>query len=155
VSDNWIRLIPTDPNWQPEPTAVEDAIAFVRGLFSTANASADEVSWTLHERIAFIDSGVNTASVKCSLCGAVTDVEWVFEVVSERADDLGNLDTAMPCCGARANLNELRYDWPMGFARFEIEVMNGTRAQYELDAVELEQLGALLGHPVRQVLQHI
>lgn len=44
--------------------------------------------------------------------------------------------------------------WPVGFARFEIAALNGTRAEYELNADELMRVGALLGHPVRQILAH-
>ncbi|WP_404352368.1 hypothetical protein LG324_05455 [Phycicoccus jejuensis] len=60
----------------------------------------------------------------------------------------------LPCCGAHASLNDLDYDWPMGFARFEIGVLNARRARYELDESELHEVGRLMGHPVRQVLAH-
>jgi hypothetical protein len=52
------------------------------------------------------------------------------------------------------SLDTLRYDWPVGFARFEVSAMNPTRAKYELDAEELANVAALLGHPVAQVLAH-
>lgn len=48
----------------------------------------------------------------------------------------------------------LRYDWPVGFARFEVCAMNPRRARYELDAGELDELAALLGHPITQILAH-
>jgi hypothetical protein len=79
---------------------------------------------------------------------------WVFEVIDERHQDLNRLDVLLPNCGETSSLNDLEYDWPMGFASFEICVLNGTRAQYELQRDELEQVGSLLGHPVRQVLAH-
>ena len=50
-------------------------------------------------------------------------------------------------------LNTLHYDWPMGFARFDVSAMNATPARYELDD-ELVEAGAHLGHPVTQVLAH-
>ncbi|MER7555651.1 hypothetical protein ABTZ46_01840 [Nocardioides sp. NPDC126508] len=81
-------------------------------------------------------------------------MSWVFEVVDERSRDLIDLDVVLPCCGATSSLNELAYGWAMGFARFEIGVLNGTRARYELDESELRQVGELLGHPIRQILAH-
>ncbi|WP_028655699.1 hypothetical protein [Nocardioides sp. J54] len=155
MSDNWIRIIPTTPTWAPQIPNAETATAYVRSLFTGPTASADDVTHSIHAGVAFIDSGVNTSSVTCSACGKVTDVAWVFDIIDERAEDLSQLDAAMPCCGASANLNDLNYDWPMAFARFEIEVMNGTRDGYELDVTELDHVGSLLGHSVRQVLQHI
>lgn len=78
----------------------------------------------------------------------------MFEVIELRTDDLSQLDVVLPCCGETSSLNDLGYDWPMGFASFEICVLNGTRDQYELQRDELERLSSLLGHPVRQVLAH-
>ena len=152
MSDNWIRLIPTSATWEPEAAAAEAATAYVASLFAAPGDSADEVVHEFYGQVAFIDSGVNTASSTCRACGRVTGVDWILEVIDARSNDLRDLKVTLPCCGVAANLNELDYDWPMGFALFEIGVLNGTRGRYELDATELEQTGAILGHPVRQVL---
>lgn len=154
VSDDWIRLIPTDALWEPERSSVDRALAYVVGLFSGPGDSADEVTVGFHKDVALVDSGVNTSSFTCSVCSSVTDVTWAFDVVSERSSDLTDLDVVLPCCGAASNLNDLAYDWPMGFARFEIGVLNGTRERYELDGSELRQVAQLLGHPLRQILAH-
>lgn len=154
MSDNWIRLIPTDASWEPERSSVDRTVAYVVGLYSGPGDSADEVTAELYDDVALIDSGVNTSSFTCRACSSVTDVTWAFEVVNERSSDLTDLDVVLPCCGAASNLNDLAYDWPLGFARFEIGILNGTRARYELDGSELRQVGQLLGHPVRQVLAH-
>ena len=154
MSDNWIRLIPTDALWEPKRSSVDRAVAYVVGLYAGPGDSADEVTAEFYDGVALIDSGVNTSSFTCRVCSSVTDVTWAFEVVNERSSDLTDLDVVLPCCGAASNLNDLAYDWPLGFARFEIGVLNGTRARYELDGSELRQVGQLLGHPVRQVLAH-
>ncbi|GIE78814.1 hypothetical protein Aph02nite_47640 [Actinoplanes philippinensis] len=65
-----------------------------------------------------------------------------------------SLDRQVPCCAATVALDSLRYDWPVGFARFEICVTNPVRAAYELDTAELGAVAALLGHPVTQILAH-
>lgn len=154
VSDNWIRLIPTSPSWQPDPAAAESAVECVLGLFTGSGASVGDVEARFQDEITLIDSGVNTASFTCAACSTVTEVDWVFTIVDERSDRLSDLDVHLPCCGAGANLDNLDYDWPMGFARFEIAVLNASRARYELDGSELREVGEVLGHPVRQVLAH-
>lgn len=154
VSDDWIRLFPTSPSWQPESAAAEAAVKYVSCLFDGPGDSADEVVAEFHDGVTYIDSGVNTSSFTCSACSTVTGVDWVIDVIDERSDDLRDLNVHLPCCGAAASLNNLDYDWPIGFARFEIGVLNGTRARYELDEWELREVGRLLGHPVRQVLAH-
>lgn len=154
MSDFYVRLIPTDPSWQPAPDAAEDATAYVRGLFAGPGDGADEVAHEYFEQIQFIDAGENTQHVTCPACGKVIGLEWVFDVVSERHPDLGDLGVDVPCCGVGVSLNDLEYDWPVGFARFQITVMNGTRDDYELQPDELARVEALLGHPVRQVLAH-
>ncbi|MFF3420587.1 hypothetical protein ACFYW9_38905 [Streptomyces sp. NPDC002698] len=47
----------------------------------------------------------------------------------------------------------LDYDWPCGFARFEIAVRNPERLWFSED--ELTALGDRLGHPVKQIRAHI
>ncbi len=38
--------------------------------------------------------------------------------------DLTSITTEMPCCGQNACLMDIEFDWPAGFARFELSVMN-------------------------------
>ncbi|WP_158853775.1 hypothetical protein [Streptomyces sp. NRRL F-5650] len=63
---------------------------------------------------------------------------------------LTTLGTAPPYCGAETSLNDLVYDWPCGFARFEIDVLYPERGW--LDGRELARVAEALGHPVRQIL---
>jgi hypothetical protein len=35
-----------------------------------------------------------------------------------------DLRATTPCCGRRTTLNALAYSWPVGFARFTLEVLN-------------------------------
>lgn len=154
VSDAFIRLIPTDPIWQPTSLAAAAVAAYVIELFAGPNASVDEVAYEYFDSVAFIDSGVNTSDVTCPACRSRIDFGLVMDVVDERQDDLANLDVEVPCCGALSSLNQLEYDWTMGFARFEVTAMNANRGGYELTENELGHVAALLGHPVRQILAH-
>lgn len=154
MSDNYIRLIPTAPMWQPDHDAAAAASAHVAGLFAGPDDSIDEVAHEFFPTVAFIDSGENTSHATCRECESRIELGWVLAVVDERQDDLTRLDVRLPCCGAAASLNDLNYDWAVGFARFEITALNGSRDSYELDAEELRTVAFLLGHPVRQVLAH-
>ncbi|KUJ35856.1 hypothetical protein ADL25_35140 [Streptomyces sp. NRRL F-5122] len=76
------------------------------------------------------------------------------EAVSARCDEgFSTLLVAVPCCEVQTSLNDLVYDWPMGFARFRIEVLYPNRAW--LTGEELARVADALGHPVRQILIHI
>lgn len=71
------------------------------------------------------------------------------------ASDCANLSARTPCCGSIVSLNDLDYQGPAGFARFEVvaEDWNVTRSEL-LSAQELDRIGQALGHSVRQVYSH-
>jgi hypothetical protein len=154
VSDSYIRLIPTDQLWQPEAEAAAAAAGYVAGLFAAPAGRVDEVEVEFYDRVTLIDAGVNTSLVYCSRCGEEIGVDWFFDLLGEIGVSFDDLDVKVPCCGAIVSLDSLRYDWPVGFARFEVSVMNPTRDKYELDAAELADVAARLGHPVTQILAH-
>jgi len=81
-------------------------------------------------------------------------MEWFYDLVEENGESFDSLDVRVPCCRETVRLDGLRYEWPVGFARFEVSAMNATRAKYELDERELGDVAGLLGHPVIQILAH-
>jgi hypothetical protein len=52
-----------------------------------------------------------------------------------------------PCCGSRVSLNDLRYEWPAGFARLVLEAWNPNVTR--LDEEEVSKLEEVLGAPLR------
>jgi hypothetical protein len=64
-----------------------------------------------------------------------------------------DLATVTPCCSVAISLNELTYDWPAGFAQFELSVHDPNRGW--LSDQEMSQLADALGQPVRQILCHM
>jgi hypothetical protein len=60
VSDNYIRLIPADKNWQPAPEAAASAAAYVTGLFSGSDDDVEEVSGEFYDQVTLIDAGEST-----------------------------------------------------------------------------------------------
>lgn len=77
------------------------------------------------------------------------------KAVSERYNkrDFCTLVATVPCCCKETSLNDLVYDWPMGFAKFAIEVVYPNRAW--LTDEELTFVAEALGHPLRQILIHL
>ncbi|MCU7730532.1 hypothetical protein ODJ79_43035 [Actinoplanes sp. KI2] len=154
MSDDYIRLIPSDKQWQPKPEAAEAATSYVAQLFSGPQDDVEEVEAEFYDQVTLIDAGENTTKISCLNCGGDIAVDWFFDLIEEKGEAFGNLDFEVPCCGAVVALDSLRYDWPVGFARFEICAMNPTRAKYELDSAELAEVARLLQHPVTQILAH-
>jgi hypothetical protein len=152
VSDDYIRLIPVDKNWQPAPEAAASAEAYVAGLFSGPDDDIWEVNSEFYDQVTLIDAGGLTTQIVCPLCGG--DVtEWGFGLLAEYRESSGTRDAAVPCCGVIVPLDTLRYDAPVGFARFQVCAMNPSRAgQWELDTGELARVAAILGRPVTQII---
>ncbi|GAB3880709.1 hypothetical protein [Microbispora bryophytorum] len=155
MSDDILSIIPTDPYWQPARDAAERAAAIVADLAPGKPDGVDaEVDVEWHDNVAVIACGANLERIGCPHCGASIDTEWWHDLLETHSDEgFANLAVKTPCCGADSSLDALEYDWPCGFARFEIAVWNPQRAWFS-DA-ELAVLGAALGHPVRQIRAHI
>jgi hypothetical protein len=98
-----------------------------------------------------IDAGSNTTRITGPRCGGDL-LEWFLDLIEEFSESIGDRNVTGPCCGESVQLDTLGYDWPVGFARFEIYAMNPSRDGYELDARELARVAELLGHPVTQIL---
>jgi hypothetical protein len=152
VSDDDIRLVPADPNWQPEPEAAAAVVTYVASLFSGPGDAVDEMKQTFSRRVTLIDAGMYTERIRCPRCTGDISMDWLGDMVRDNGMSFYHLDVAVPCCGAVVELNALHYENPVGFARFEVSAMNATRARYELDTNELARVADLPGHPVAQIL---
>jgi hypothetical protein len=150
MSDNYIIIIPKEPNFVPSKDAQRKAVELFKKLAPRANEIKAEVSKTIR----FIDCGENFIRVFCSKCNHELDLDWWQSWMGEESEGDFPLRTkSLPCCGAMLTLNELAYDWPQGFARFALEAMNPDIA--DLKQIDLQQFEKILGCPVRKILQHI
>ncbi len=149
MSDDYLRLFPTDRTWLPTPEQADRAVAALRAL----TPDAHEIEAEVYGRVTFIDQGTNLERIGCPVCHADLDPDWWAEQMS-RADEnvFVALDVVAPCCGATTTLDDLVYEWPAGFASVELSVLNPERGW--LSADELDIVAAALGHPVRQVMAH-
>ncbi|MER6084223.1 hypothetical protein [Streptomyces sp. NPDC001833] len=152
MSDNYLTVIPADPYWQPSKDAAERAASVLSGMLPEDDArSGLEAKW--HDSVEVVSCASNLERISCPHCGAEFTTGWWAEAVSERYDEgFTTLLGMVPCCGVQTSLNELVYDWPMGFARFGVEVLYPNRAW--LTDEELVSLTTALGHPLRQSLSH-
>lgn len=154
MSENILSIIPTDPRWQPEPEAADRARALLAQLAPNPDRTDDELTAEWHETITVVDCGANLERITCPQCGSAIDTEWWGDLLEERFEDgFDDLATTAPCCGRHTTLDKLAYEWPCGFARFELAVWSPGRDW--LTDQELSTLAQALGHPVRQILAHI
>jgi hypothetical protein len=89
---------------------------------------ADEVEITWHDSVALVACGQNLMKISCPRCADEVDSRWWMDLVSDGYEaGFDDLNVTVPCCEALVSLNDLTYDWPVGFARFELEAWNPQR----------------------------
>lgn len=145
MSDNFLKLIPISPQYVPSTAAICKAYE----LLSEYLPEADEISYNVTEGVRFIDQGQNWQRVSCPACGNELDAEW-WQQAMDAAYQTGfsNLSINLPCCGVTSSLNDLRYEWPAGFARFVLEARN---PDADLDGSKLKTLEQILGCKLRKI----
>ena len=155
MSDDVLSVIPTAPHWQPDQAAADRLASIVAELESGLPDGVDveiDVSW--HDQLTVVDCGVNLERISCPLCAASIDTEWWADLLEAHGQEgFSTLTIDAPCCGDTTSLDALLYDWPCGFARFEVALWNPERIWFSEQ--ELTTLGEALGHPVMQVRAHI
>jgi len=146
MSDDRLRLIPTDPAWVPDDVALRRAVRVLRTLAPDAGS----VRGAVHDEVVFVDAGSNAERIGCPACGAALEEEWwAGRVERAAATGYARLAVTTPCCATRTTLNDLDHVWPAGFARAELVVSVPRRGW--LTEEELKQVAAALGHDVREV----
>jgi len=151
MSDNWIILIPDDPNCVPDGARQTET----RKRFSEIAPDADEIEAKVSGRVKFFDCGANLERIVCPSCSAEISCDWWQDRLD---DDFSNdgfklAQYSSPCCQTAHTLHELIYEWPQGFGRFSIEAMNPNIG--ELDGQRKKELEDLLGMPLRVIYQHL
>ena len=142
MSDDVLSIIPSDPYWQLSREAGDRAAAIVAELepgdFGDGVDIDIDVSW--HDIVTVVDCGANLERIGCPKCGTSIDTDSWGDLLEERHETgFDNLVVSLPCCGAETSLNELAYEWPCGFAKFEIAIWNPERAWFTDE--ELSSIG--------------
>ena len=152
MSDDWIRIVPSDPDHVPSDERAQAAVSAVEALIS----SAEDVTIHAADQIVFIDAGENQGSARCPQCGADLEDAWWAGAMSDSYErsHFAVRRVVLPCCSALSDLNELDYgQWPVTFGRWWIDCRNP--AEGRLAEHQIRQLSEVLGHPVRIVYRHI
>jgi hypothetical protein len=125
VSDTILRLYASDPDYRADPPTAARAKDAAKLMFP----GADQIDVEVYSNVTLIDCGENLERIVCPRCGATIAVDWWGARMDELADDAweqADVDapTPSPCCGEPVTVRSLIYHWPMGFARFTIDVWN-------------------------------
>ena len=150
MSENWFRLIPTDPSYVPGESQRARAKRALRAILP----GADAIEADVFDQVEFVDPGPsNFESVECPVCKAPLPMAWWQEAM-DRAykDHFIDLTITTPCCSAVSNLNDLEYEWPAGFARFVLEARSP--GVPNLDPSDIADLEPVLGCSLRLVRAH-
>ena len=151
MSDNWLRVIPTDPTFVPGSQVVRRGVDLLARL-APASASGEAAREVDFGKTDFVDAGTNFQSVTCPWCDNAIDLDlWHDWMRTAAAKEFKQLHVRTRCCDVTTSLNELRYDWPQGFARWCLEVMNPTAP---LSDAQLEDVAEAVGHQIRAIYAH-
>ncbi len=121
---------------------------------------ADEIDIEVYERVTLIDCGENLERIICPHCGASISFEWWSDWLDELAPDgweQADVDAPCrsPCCSNPVTLRSLSYDWPVGFARFTVDVWNPSPWLDDDDSVSAATaLGDAIGVPLCGLWAH-
>lgn len=148
MSDNILKLIPASPSYMPKEDSKQKAIGAVEICFPLAGRVSFKQSGTPH----FVDPGANLERIICPNCSLVIDEMWWKEAMDKAYQDkYTDLNVFVPCCRSKASLNELKYEWPAGFAKFSIEILNPTR---DISDEELQDIETILETKLRKIWGH-
>lgn len=147
MSDCITKIIPRDPLFIATETSLSNAKAII-----LQSIKCDSVVIEHNETPSFIDCGSNLESIRCPECGEALDFGWWGEAM-DGAFEWGflTLEVETPCCAKKTSLNELRYDFPCGFACCAVNVLNPVSP---IDEKTLDSVRNILGTDVRVIQAH-
>jgi hypothetical protein len=152
MSDNWITIVPEDARFVPNESVRHRA----SDRFSEIAPQADEIEIKDSETVQFFDCGTNLERINCPSCNSEISIDWWQDCMNtdfDGEDGFKLAPYALPCCGKHHTLHDLAYDWPQGFARFAIDVMNPNIGK--LEDKDKQEFEMILGTRLRVIYQHI
>lgn len=142
-----IRIIPKDET-TIFPKSISDQV--VDHLNSYIRA--DNISVTVHDAPVFVDCGGNLEEIICPACGEEIPFDWWGEAMDKASTtDFSDLAVELPCCGQQSSLNDLKYDFPCGFARWVLEISDPVD---EISGEVLVEIEAIMGEELRMIEAH-
>jgi hypothetical protein len=173
MSDNVLRIIPRNPEYVPDEKNFKQVLIRIAELVydyvpeeefnikKWTDKSAQDIQFfsNSHETLKieispypqFIDNGCNLETICCPYCESNCDFAWwTHQVDIAWQNQFKYLSCITPCCTQEVTLNDLKYEWLVGFARFVIEIQEGRF----LNEAELDEIGVLLGCKLSQIMAH-
>lgn len=126
MSDNFLRLMPEEPEFEPSDETAEMA----RRTLATMIPIAASIEIHRFPEVCFIDAGSNFERVLCPHCGQEVTSSWPAWIDECYKSQFTRRMIVWPCCGQESDLNKLLYEWPSGFAKFVLKVMNPDPADW-------------------------
>src|SRR5215469_8666386 len=84
MSDLYIRVIPTNPQWQPAAEAAARAVEYLAGLFTGKGDRVWEVTSKFYDQVTLIDGGEYMQDLFCPRCDAAIGLDWFWDLLIAR-----------------------------------------------------------------------
>lgn len=152
MSDNLLRIIPANPNYIPDADRRQRALDLLRAMLP----DADRCEADVYNELTFIDQGTNCEAVICPSCSARVAADgWWWDLTEHlMGRPIAEERVAMPCCGGTVPFTSVAFDWPAGFAHFELCAWNPRVDDNLLALEDLQTLQSVLNCELKQVRTH-
>ena len=153
MSDNVLKLIPKDCNFIPDLSLHDSAADLLHQLLPNGEMWQAET----YDTIQFIDQGTNFNDIICPCCHKKSNLDdlddlW-NDICSETSSINSELKIEMPCCSNEIKVTDLAFDWPAGFARFELSIWNPETTRPLCPQI-LKKLEEHLGCELKEIWAH-
>ncbi|MEQ1576674.1 MAG: hypothetical protein ABL894_03385 [Hyphomicrobium sp.] len=121
MSVTTIQFVPDDPHFTPDTPAISAAGQYLKQAFP----SSSPVEAMTRDGIDVFFPGDNLTSCSCPNCNSDIPSGVWQTILSADYDDTSGfmlLRQPMPCCGERLAVNELKFDWPVAFGKFALQI---------------------------------
>ena len=144
MSDTYLKLISIVPGFVPDKLKERKAREFLNNSFKNW-----EIEFINTDEIEFIDQGANFETVKCNYCGKEINTE-IWQNATDESYNTGfkDLSFVTPRCHESTTLNDLKYEWPAGFAKFAMLISNPL---VDTNDGAVNELETILGTKIRKI----
>lgn len=148
MADAYIKIIPTEPRYSVSESVLNEITENLKS-FVLADAISAEIYKTPH----FIDCGANLEEIKCPICEAALSFDWWGKAMDDAAKTgFEDIEIILPYCSTLSSLNDLKYQFPCGFAEFELSILNPVS---ELSQESIRQIEFMLKTSVRIIHSYL